>query len=219
MPGAVGRVPAFGIGPLILATVAILLVCLLRTPLRWSGVVIGALACLWAALAPRPDVLISADGQTAAIRGPDGRLGVLHSGRDSFAVKEWLAADAYARLPKDKALEAGSRCDAVGCIGRLQDGRLASMVLAIEAFDEDCRRAAVVVSPRNAPGDCAAVLIDRRVSQARGATALRWTGDRFEETAARPAGLDRPWARALRPPASATRDATPSPQDLEPGDQ
>ena len=164
-------------------------------------------------------MLISADGQTAAIRGPDGRLSVLHSGRDSFAVKEWLAADADARLPKDKALEAGSRCDAVGCIGRLKDGRLASMVLAIEAFGEDCRRAAVVVSPRQAQGACAATLIDRSASQAHGAIALRWTGDRFEETAARPAGLDRPWARAPRPKASVVRDATPRPQDLEPGDQ
>ena len=218
LPGAVGRVPAFGIGPLVLATLAILLLCLLRTPLRWTGVLVGVIACLWAATAPRPDVLVSADGQTAAIRGPDGRLGILHSGRDSFAVKEWLAADADARLPKDKTLEAAS-CDAVGCIGRLKDGRLVSMVLAIEAFDEDCRRAAVVISPRQAQGDCAATLIDRRVSQAHGAIALRWTGEHFEETAARPSGLDRPWARPPRPPALAARDATPRPQDLEPGDQ
>lgn len=37
LPGAVGRVPAFGIGPLIAASLGIILFGLLRTPLRWSG--------------------------------------------------------------------------------------------------------------------------------------------------------------------------------------
>src|SRR6185312_9081079 len=77
---------------------------------------------LW--VAPRPDVLISADGDTAAIRGPDGRLALLHNGRDTFAVKEWLAADADGRQPKDASLATGTRCDAAGCIGVLANGRL-----------------------------------------------------------------------------------------------
>ena len=37
LPGAVGRMAAFGIGPLIAASVGIVLLGLLRTPLRWSG--------------------------------------------------------------------------------------------------------------------------------------------------------------------------------------
>jgi competence protein ComEC len=37
LPGAVGRVAAFGTGPLLLATAGLLIVCLLRTRLRWSG--------------------------------------------------------------------------------------------------------------------------------------------------------------------------------------
>ena len=77
---------------------------------------------------------------------------MLHSGRDTFAIKEWLAADGDARdaeghQPRCK----GVRCDAVGCIGALADGRLVSMALSAEAFAEDCARAAVVVSAREAP--------------------------------------------------------------------
>jgi competence protein ComEC len=221
LPGAVGRVQAFGNGPLLLSTLAILLLCLLRTPLRWSGAALGVMACVWAAMTPRPDVLISADGQTAAFRGADGRLAVLHSARDSFAVKEWLAADADARTPKDKTLAAGARCDAIGCIGVLKDGRLVSMVLALEAYDEDCARAAVVVSPRAAQTPCKALLVDRTAWQARGAIALRWTGEHFEEMAARPPGSDRPWAPAPRLPQTKTapQDATPRLQDIAPGDQ
>ena len=104
-------------------------------------------------------MLVADDGQTVAIRGPDGRLSVLRSSRDTFAVKEWLAAGADARTPKDASLNTGVTCDAIGCIGRLADGRLASMALEVEAFAEDCARAAVVVSARGAPSSsCAATL-------------------------------------------------------------
>jgi competence protein ComEC len=169
LPGAVGRVRAFWTGPLLLATAAILLVCLLRTPLRWSGAGLALIAGLWAVATPLPDILVSGDGQAAAIRGRDGRLAVLHSNRDSFAIKEWLAADGDARTVKDATLRDGVACDAVGCIGRLSDGRPVSEALSVEAFAEDCARAAVVLCPREAQRDCAAILIDRRAWRANGA--------------------------------------------------
>jgi competence protein ComEC len=221
LPGSVGRMAAFGTGPLLLCTAGMLLLCLLRSPLRWSGAGLVVAACLWAATVPRPDVLVAADGQTAAFRGSDGQLAVLASGRDTFAVKEWLAADGDARAPKDPSLNNGVRCDAAGCIGRLADGRLAAMALSVEAFEEDCRRAAVVVSPREAPGACTALLVDRKAWRANGAMSLRWNGERFEQQAARPAGYDRPWARPPRvtaeptssPARPASRDATPRTDD------
>ncbi len=37
LPGAIGRMAAFGTGPLILSSIGIVLLGLLRTPLRWSG--------------------------------------------------------------------------------------------------------------------------------------------------------------------------------------
>ncbi|MGH6683343.1 MAG: ComEC/Rec2 family competence protein, partial [Pseudolabrys sp.] len=146
LPGAVGRIHAFGTGPLLLATVALLLLCLLRTPLRWSGAVLAVIASLWAVMTPRPDILVTADGQAIALRGGDGRLAVLHSGRDTFAIKEWLAADGDGRAVKDPTLNDGVRCDTIGCIGTLKGGRLVSMALSSEAFAEDCARAAVVIS-------------------------------------------------------------------------
>ena len=115
-----------------------------------------------------------------------------------LASREWLMADGDGRDPKDTSLHDGVRCDAIGCIGRLADGRLVSFVLSVEAFAEDCARAAVVVSARAAPGDCAATLIDRNAWRANGAIALRWTGDRFALSAARPPGYERPWAQGGR---------------------
>jgi competence protein ComEC len=228
LPGAVGRLWAFGIGPLLLCTAGILLICLLRSPLRWAGAALIALAVAAIAMTPLPDVLVAAGGDVVAVRTAAGRLSVVKTGSDSFSIHEWLAADADARSPKDKTLGEGIACDEAGCIGRLADGSPVALVKTIEAFEEDCRRAVLIVSPREAPPDCAARVIDRKVWQRSGAVALRRIGDRFEMIAARPEGYNRPWARALPQtedsPARATparpvaRDATPREEDLEPGD-
>jgi competence protein ComEC len=183
---------------------------------------LAIIASVWAILTPRPDVLISADGQTAAVRAATGQLTLLHTGRDTFAVKEWLAADADARDTKDASLANGMRCDQIGCAAALKNGRLVTMALATEAFAEDCARAAVVISPRQNYLPCSTHLIDRPVWRAHGSIALRWLGDRFEQIEAQPSGYDRPWApvREIQrtEPASAPQDATPRAEDLEPGD-
>ncbi|HEY5966021.1 MAG TPA: ComEC/Rec2 family competence protein, partial [Xanthobacteraceae bacterium] len=226
LPGAVGRMAAFGIGPLLLGTGGLVLLGLLKTPLRWSGGAVVVAASLWAIAAPQPDVLISSDGQAVAVRGADGRLSIHRGSRDAFAAREWLAADGDARLPDDATLGEGFRCDASGCIARLADGRLVSQVLAADAFEEDCRRAAIVVTAREAPPACQALIVDRTMSRARGAITIRRSGEGWDVTAAMPKGQDRPWARAAAEPAETLapapslpqpRDATPRTEDLEPG--
>ena len=209
-----------------MGTAGLLLICLLRTPLRWSGTFVATGAIAWALAITQPDILVAGDGQTAAFRGKDGRLVVLRAGRDTFAIKEWLAADADARTPKDGSLSNGVTCDAVGCIGRLGDNRLISMAMGIEAFAEDCARAAVVISDRELPADCNAMLVDRAIWQSYGAVALRWTGDRFTQTVALPRSQDRPWthrARAISENADPARrqpprGAEPHQDDLTPDD-
>jgi competence protein ComEC len=209
LPGAVGRLHAFGVGPLLVGTAGILLVCLLRTPLRWSGAALVVGGSLWAVMAPQPDALIAGDGQSAAFRGADGRLAILRSGRDTFAIKEWLAADADARTPKDPSLANGVRCDAVGCIGTLSDGRFISMVLAAEAVAEDCARAAVVVSARDVRASgCAATVVDRQISREHGAVALHKVGDQFLFAFGRPPGSERPWGGSHMLATDGTQAAT-----------
>src|ERR1700739_3710297 len=90
---AVGRVPAFGTGALLLGTLGLITVCLLRTPLRWSGAALIVIACLIAANTPKPDVLVAADAEAVAIRGADEKFVIKKMARDPFAVREWLAAD------------------------------------------------------------------------------------------------------------------------------
>jgi competence protein ComEC len=230
LPGAVGRVAAFGSGPLLLCTLGLVVLCLLKTPLRFIGAILLGGAIVLMIRAPQPDVLVTADGSAVAVRGADGRLAMVKSGSDTFAFKEWLAADADARAPKDGTLSHGIRCDEAGCIARLRDGSLVAIARSIEAFAEDCGRAALVVSTRAAPTGCGAVVVDRHVWRHSGALALRRSGEGFEITASRPGGYDRPWARAVaqggdgpetaRSPSGSPqpRDVTPREEDLEPGD-
>jgi competence protein ComEC len=111
LPGAIGRMAAFGIGPLIGASAGIILLGLLRTPLRWCGAAVLVLAVAWALAVPQPDILISGDGHNVGVRGKDGRLHLMRTAKDAFLTKEWLAADADARQPTDSSLADGVSCD------------------------------------------------------------------------------------------------------------
>jgi competence protein ComEC len=235
LPGAVGHVTTFGTGPLLLETAALLAVGLLKTPLRWSGLALAAFGIVWAVSAPRPDVFVAADGRTFAVRGANGLLAFHHSGGDTFAIREWLAADADARDYHDRALGNSIPCDPSGCIAKLGDGSIVAYDIAPDALEEDCQRAVLIVAAWDAPPDCAAVVIGRKLWRERGALALRRTASGFAIDSARSPNFDRPWSAAPPPrpgrandgidsrttitapgPSPATpRDATPRPEDIE----
>ncbi|HML13776.1 MAG TPA: ComEC/Rec2 family competence protein, partial [Xanthobacteraceae bacterium] len=220
LPGAYGRVTAYGTGPLLVATAGLLVMGLLRTPLRWAGVMLVVLAVAMAARTPLPDVLVADDGRTFAVRGVDGRLSFHHNGGDTFAIREWLAADADGRDVHDRTLDDDIACDPSGCVGRLADGSLVAYTLTPDAFEDDCRNAALIVAMQDPPPDCAAMVVGRSDLRARGALALRRTDAGFAIDSARPANFDRPWAPAPAPPkaqpgkAAPSPDATPQPEDL-----
>ncbi|MCP9627091.1 ComEC family competence protein [Rhodopseudomonas palustris] len=209
LPGAVGRMAAFGTGPLLLASLGIVLFGLLQTPLRYGGALLLLAATTWALMTKQPDILIAGDGRQVAVRGADGRLRVMQSGADVFRLKEWLAADADARVPDAASLREGVSCDADGCVTALRDGRLVALSLRVDGVADDCARAALVVATTASPPDCAARLIDAQLLKSRGALALWQTwgrDDGFAIEAVRPSGRDRPWAPA---PVEAAADVSP----------
>jgi competence protein ComEC len=226
LPGAIGRMAAFGIGPLIAATAGIILLGLLRTPLRWCGAAVLAIAVAWALMVPQPDILISGDGHNVGVRGRDGQLHLMRIAKDAFLVKEWLAADADPRLPTDASLAEGVSCDESGCVTPLARGGLVTLALRPDALGDDCERATLVVTARQAPPACAFPVIDLDRLRRQGALALRRSGNGFVADAVRPTGFDRPWSPAVagdtetepsleRPTAARPADATPSEADLQ----
>jgi competence protein ComEC len=225
LPGAVGHIHAFGIAPVLLGAAGLIVVCLLRSPLRWVGAVLVGVAVVIILRTPQPDIYVSPDAGVLAVRGDDGRLRAVKLGFDTFAMREWLAADADARTPKDVSLGDGVRCDAEACLAPIQGGGRVSAVLEPEAFEEDCHRAVLVVTRRQAPRDCAAMAVDRNVLRRSGALALYRRGASFVVEAARPSGEVRPWMPAagaeaqspLRRRASVP-DSTPHEDDLRADD-
>jgi competence protein ComEC len=228
LPGAVGRMAAFGISPLVVASLGIILMGLLRTPLRWSGAGVLVIAIVWAVSAPRPDALISADGRNVAVRGKDGKLHLMRSGKDAFAVKEWLAADADARNAADASLADGVSCDKAGCVTQTADGAFVALSLRPDAIADDCERAALIVTTRQVPSGCRASAIDAERLRRQGALALRRTNEGFAVEAVKPRGIDRPWSPSaggdssdaettipVSRPARTAVDATPSEADLQ----
>ncbi len=227
LPGAVGRITAFGTGPLIAASAGIIVLGLLRTPLRWAGGVMLLVALAWSFAVPQPDVLVSGDGHNIAVRAKDGRLHLMRTGKDAFLVKEWLAADADPRTASDLSLNEGASCDEAGCVTQMAEGGLVAMALRSEALGDDCARASLIISARQPPKSCAAPVIDRERLQRQGALTLRRTPSGFSIDAVRAGGADRPWAPALtsgaepemvlgsRPRAPHAPDATPSEADLQ----
>ena len=194
LPGAIGRVTAFGVGPLIVSSLGIVLLGLLRTPLRWSGAGLLLASVIWAFVLPQPDILISGDGHNVAVRGHDGRLHLMKNGKDAFLVKEWLAADADNRDPTAASLGEGISCDGEGCVVPMADGRLVARSLKPDGLADDCARTALIVTQAPVPPGCGAAVIDLKRLRSHGAMALRWAPGGFVIDAVRPRGTHRPWS-------------------------
>jgi competence protein ComEC len=203
---------AFSAAAMLLATAGLLVICLLRSPLRFIGAIFVLMGCVAAMRSARPDVMMSAGGDVVAVRGANGRLAAVKFGNDTLSVREWLAADGDARDPADGTVAAGFACDPDGCVARLPDGAVVAVSRTAAAFADDCIRAALIVTLRAVPADCAATVIDRATLRKSGSMALTWRNGRFEIAASRPEGVDRPWTRRREDAAdrNAAQDAAPS---------
>ena len=158
---------------------------------RWrlAGLVPMLVGGVLAFLPARPDIIVAADGRSVAIRSADGRWQVLARKPDKFTTGIWLRADGDPRDPADAGLAAGRTCDGIGCIAHLPDGRIVALALDRAAFVDDCRLAALVVTPLAAPAACAGgVFIDRDRLAVTGALALfeRPMPERAEQPAPQP---------------------------------
>jgi competence protein ComEC len=199
LPAAEGRVAAFGAGALLVGTAGLLVLAIPISRLKLVGVPLLGVALALAWSAPRPDVYVDADGETVAVRGTDGKLSVYGARRSRLAALAWLAADADARGLRDD-LAGGFSCDANGCVAKLGDGALVAVALRPEAFADDCRDAALVVSRHELPAACAAPGIDRRTLATTGAVSLRRVGGTWVVETARSPLADRPWFGRAAPP-------------------
>src|SRR2546421_12370409 len=124
----------------------------------------------------------------------------------------------------------GVSCDDSGCVTQAAGGALVALALRPDALADDCTRAALIVTSRQAPSGCGASVISTERLRRQGALALRRTRDGFAVDAVKPGGIDRPWSpgsgegeaetniRTPRGSSPRAVDATPSEADLQPDD-
>lgn len=207
-PGARGLVPAFDTPALLLLVLAGLWLVLMTTSLRWLALVPGLAGAALAASAPAPAVVVAADGRSAMVRQKDGRLALVGASPGPFVLDQWLRADGDPRAADDPTVRQGPRCDPSGCVALLADGRALAIVLKHGAFEEDCRRAIIVVAPIPAPAWCRPdMLFDEPYLARSGALALRPSGVRLDIQASRSALSVRPWHPEPPPSARASLEA------------
>lgn len=204
--GAGRTVPAFGFPALALISFAGLWLCLWVGALRLVGLALIIPAAILIAQRTAPDLLIDRDGRQVAFRGEDGHLHIVGSRPSQFTTQQWLASDGR-RAAVAPATKSG--CDPLGCIAQLADGRFLALVTDRRAFTEDCRRAAVLVTPLSAPLSCSgpSLIFDAARLATYGATRVHLgrDGTIHLERANR---ADKPWAV---PPATAP-PALPQPE-------
>jgi competence protein ComEC len=192
LPGAEGRVSAFGSGALLCATAGLLLLALPASRLRLIGAPLLGVALLLAVGAPRPDVLIEAEGRVVAVRGTDGRLSILDARRSRIAAENWLAADGDGRKLTPE-LAAGFVCDRERCKARTRDGSTILVMRDHGPPSEGCGEATLIVTRFDGAMDCAAPAVDLRMLATTGALSLRRVDGKWIAEAARSPIADRPW--------------------------
>jgi competence protein ComEC len=181
------------------------------TPLRWLGL-LPVLACIATGPFATPvDLVVARDGRSLMLRGTEGRLTLLGASPGPFVLGQWLHADGDARVASDPSLAARQSCDALGCTARLASALAVALVRDARAFEEDCRRAAIVVTPLRAPAACrpSLLLLDRMMLATTGATEVRLAADGPPQLRTTRAGSRRPWW-PRSPEAPAGRTPSPS---------
>jgi competence protein ComEC len=144
-------------------------------------------------------------------------------------IKECVATiyDLCSKININKwSMAEGVSCDEAGCVAEMADGGLVAMALRPEALEDDCERAALVVTAKQPPPTCLSPLMSEDRLRSQGAIALRRTRNGFVVDAVKPKGIDRPWSPAVggtaeaepnlvRPTAGRAVDATPSEADVQ----
>ena len=190
-----------------LAVFGLVWMALWTSLIRWAGLPMMILGFALAWIGPRPDLFVTGDGKGAALRGGDGRLALIGPSPGGFALEQWLRATGDLRKANDPSLKASSRCDREACILNDSNGYAISFIKKESAFDEDCGRARLIVTPLITPASCRALALDRSALALTGAVVGFRTGDgnwRFE-------GVHTPFTDRYWRPAR-IGDATPSPK-------
>jgi competence protein ComEC len=214
--GSTVIVPALSIGALASLSLGLLVLTIPASTLRWLALMPAGIGLAFAAAPDRYDIYVDREGAGAAIRNKQGELTLV--GRPSgFVAEQWLRADGDARDTDDKTLRQAAQCDRFGCVVETGTGSAVAFVQEFAAFEEDCRRAAIIISKLEAPHSCsAALVIDRASLNERGAIAVRLGSEAADMRSVKKGQEARTWHGVKAESADEAATAQESPRPTRP---
>jgi competence protein ComEC len=219
LPGSVVRIPAIPALSFQLMVAGGVWLLLWSRSWRWLGLLPIAVGLLVTPTLQRPDMLISRDGTTVAVRGGDGRLSAVAVRGGMFELARWLEFDGDIRPAKDVAAAANFTCDAVGCVTRTGAREIAILASAA-ALRDHCGSASVIVMRflasrgcQPTSGSAQPIMIDPQSLRAGDGHMLTFKPDGIAVTRVADARGLRPWTQAGRAADTAPSLAERPPRD------
>lgn len=201
VPGADRGLVALPLATLICFALALALLCLLRSRFILVAPVLALAGLAFLPFRERPDILVDREGRTVAVRQKDGALALMgdrdHGLGARFVVEQWLGAEG-ARDADEPTLMRAAHCDPLGCTLRDAGGAVIALPRNRAALEEDCRRAALLITIHTPPTGCAAQVLridpDRQTSGlALYRAAVAWSGRSPEQDRPLPDVRARDW--------------------------
>ena len=200
--GAVLLLPEMPLWAFATAVFSALVIAIFNDRRRWFAL-LPLLAALGAmAVAPRPDLLVTSDGQHLAVIMEDGRLALLRPGAGDYVRSTLEETAAIRGNVHDLQTLPAARCNADSCVFQINSEKRRWNILALRSgfmipsmeLAAACRRSDIVVSSRWLPFSCKLrwLKIDRRLIEKAGGMALYLNEPRVEYVAKENAHL--PWS-------------------------
>ncbi|MBD0427800.1 ComEC/Rec2 family competence protein [Aquisalinus flavus] len=168
-PGALVHVAQMNLSGFLTVIAGGLVLCLMKTALRYGGLVMVLAGFLLGGHSPQPHLLIAPDAANIAFR-LDGETVLLNRNRERFAAGVWLTKAGQsddlrdvATVPELARDGRGSACDQTGCVLRIEDQTIAISDTPL-TLAEDCGMAQLVIArypvAQDRAGRCRARLIE-----------------------------------------------------------
>lgn len=162
LPCAVTMMPAMPSWALVLMVFGGLWVGLLKSQVRFAGLLLLVIGLSAMLSAPRPDVLVTSDGKHLAVAETNGRVALLRARTGEYIRDMMLESVGTLAEPLEMESWPGANCSPDICVIQMRRGdRMWSIMATRTAYPipelemaAACRRADIVVSDRWLPASC-----------------------------------------------------------------